>query len=115
MSHAIELKENDILFKQGDLPDAMYIIKSGKINLIKHDNGKDILIDTVSAGGLIGEMGLFDMQVRSATAKAAEPSELIRLPYLQLESQLQSLPEWVRIVMKKMSEKIRSTNERLKG
>jgi len=64
-------------------------------------------------GELIGELALFDKKNRSASAKALSDSSLVVLPYAALEKQLETLPPWVKITMKTLSEKLRETNYKL--
>lgn len=112
MSDSITIEKGEILFREGDYPDALYIVKNGCISIYIMDNGKEKGLTLAGPGHLIGEMGLFDKGLRSAGAKAVETSELVKLPYLQLERQLELLPEWVKIVMKSLSEKLRDTNKK---
>lgn len=112
MSETISLKAGEILFREGDYPDCMYIVRSGSISIFMLESNREKGLSLVGPGSLIGEMGLFDKGLRSAGAKAMEDSELVKLPYIQLEKQLELLPEWVRVVMKALSEKLRIANKK---
>ena len=70
-------------------------------------------IDTASPGQLIGEMSLFDKQNRSASAIALMDTNLIRLPYDKLISELQIMPTWVLAILKNLSEKVREANTKI--
>ena len=67
----------------------------------------------MTQGELLGEMALFDLKPRSATIKSIEDSVVVVLPYVNLLDQMDKLPEWVKIVMRTLSEKLRVTTERL--
>jgi len=108
------LKQNEYLFKQGDEPDNMYIVKSGQIGIYVTADGKnETQVATFGVGELIGELALFDKKDRSASAKALCDSSLVVLPYSALEKQLDTLPSWVKITMKTLSDKLRDTNRKL--
>jgi CRP-like cAMP-binding protein len=62
---------------------------------------------------MIGELALFDKKFRSASARSVGDASVVILPYTQLERQLEILPEWVKITMKTLAEKLRITNEKL--
>lgn len=113
MAVAISVKKDEFLFKQGDVADGMFIVKSGKISLVITDGVTEKEVDTATIGQLIGEMPLFDKKLRSAGAVAIIDSVLIKLPYKKLEEELEQMPEWVQAVLKKLSEKIREANEKI--
>jgi CRP-like cAMP-binding protein len=54
----------EMVFTQGDSGDVMFVVIEGEIEILL--DGKTI--ETVRAGGLIGEMALIDLGPRSATA-----------------------------------------------
>ncbi|MGZ3691953.1 MAG: Crp/Fnr family transcriptional regulator [Pseudobdellovibrio sp.] len=108
------LKIHEYLFKQGDEPDNMYIVKSGQIGIYISSEGKpETQVATFGVGELIGELALFDKKDRSASAKALCDTSLVVLPYTALEKQLETLPSWVKITMKTLSDKLRDTNRKL--
>lgn len=107
------LKTNELLFKQGDTPDNMYIVKTGQISIYYSEGDKEVHLSTVGQGELIGELALFDKKARSASAKATCETSLVVLPYTALEYQIDRLPEWVKITMKSLSDRLRDTNQKL--
>lgn len=113
MPEFVKINKDMYLFEEGDAPDAMYIIKSGQISLFVSDGTNQKVVATANPGQLIGEMALFDKKNRSATAKAVVNSEVVKLPYAQLEKDLEKMPEWVQAILKKMAEKIREANARI--
>jgi CRP/FNR family cyclic AMP-dependent transcriptional regulator len=113
MTNFKNLKTNEFLFKEGEEPDNMYIVRNGQISIFNSRNGVDYQLAVVGVGELIGELALFDKKLRSASAKALCDSSVVILPYAQLENQMESLPDWVKITMKNMAEKLRITNVKL--
>ncbi|MDD3302797.1 MAG: cyclic nucleotide-binding domain-containing protein [Candidatus Gracilibacteria bacterium] len=73
------LQKGEILFSEGDEGNAMYFLKSGKIDIYKEINGNEEKIGQVVAEEVLGEMALFQSQSnkRMGTAIAAENSMLI--------------------------------------
>lgn len=113
MADTVDIKNGEYLFHQGDDADCMYLVKSGKISIVISDGSNEKEVDTASMGQLIGEMSLFDKRARSASARALLDTTLIRLPYTKLEADLQKMPDWVNVVLKRLSEKIREANDRI--
>lgn len=107
------LKTNEILFNEGDFPDNMYIVRNGQISIFNSKNGVENQLAIVGPGELIGELAMFDKKPRSASAKALSDSSVVILPYPQLEKQMETLPDWVKIIMKTMGEKLRIANQKL--
>lgn len=56
----------DVIFKDGDAPDKMYVVISGVVEI----HLRDAVIETVPQGGTFGEMALIDSSPRSATVIA---------------------------------------------
>jgi len=106
------IKKEHLLFEEGDYPEAMYIVRSGQFSIFVKEGDLEKEVALAGPGCLIGEMSLFDKKLRSAGARAKVDSSVVVLPYEQLEKQLLTLPEWVRITMKTLSEKLRTTNKK---
>jgi CRP/FNR family cyclic AMP-dependent transcriptional regulator len=63
--------EGQVLFREGDLPDSVFRLLSGSVDILRELDGDPILLGTVGAGQFIGEMGVVENRPRSATARAA--------------------------------------------
>ncbi len=66
-------KPGQVIFREGELSDAAYLIVSGSVQIVKgHGGASPKTIAVVGAGEYIGEMGVIDDQPRSATAVAED-------------------------------------------
>ena len=65
-----------MLFYEGDHADHMYVISSGKIQLVKQNLEHSVTICYLEQGEFLGEMAIITDSVRSCTAIAAEDSIL---------------------------------------
>lgn len=69
---------NEILFRTGEPGDALFIVKSGEIELfIKDTAGQKIVLSVAGEKEFFGELSMLDNKPRSATAKALVDSELL--------------------------------------
>jgi len=109
-----KLAKDTYLFREGDAPDAMYIVKSGTLAVTKTKGNAEVVLAEVQAGSMVGEMALFDKKPRSANVKATKETEVISLPYDSLNKQLDGLPVWVRAIMKNLNENLREANKKIK-
>ena len=113
MAEIRHISKGSTLFKEGDTPDNMYVVKTGGFDIFKLINGQSIKVSEAGENQLIGEMALFDLQPRSATLIANQDSSVVVLSYVNLLDQMDKLPNWVKIVMKTLSENLRRTTEQL--
>ncbi len=102
------------LFREGDAPDAMYVVKSGKFAVVKSKQTSEIVLAEIGPGAMVGEMAFFDNKPRSASVKALKDSEVIALPYKALHAQFQNFPEWCKAIMRTVNDSLRNANQKIK-
>jgi CRP-like cAMP-binding protein/thioredoxin reductase/Fe-S-cluster-containing hydrogenase component 2 len=69
----------DTLFNEGDPGDGLYLIRRGSVTVSRQIAGREIVLSYVAAGNYVGEMALLSNAPRSATIRAAVPTEVIML------------------------------------
>ncbi|MCX7675328.1 MAG: cyclic nucleotide-binding domain-containing protein [Bdellovibrionaceae bacterium] len=109
-----KLSKDEYLFKEGDEPDAMYVVKSGRLQVIKSKGEGEVILAELGPGAMVGEMAFFDLKPRSASVRAVKDSEVIALPYKALLHQFASFPEWLKAIMKTVNEHLRKANQRIR-
>ncbi len=102
-SDTFPVAKDEVLFREGDAGDGMYAVVSGEIDIIIH--GK--LIETVTAGGIVGEMALIDHKPRSATVQARSDSQLVKIDEKRFQFLVQETPFFALQVMRILVERIR--------
>lgn len=110
-----KLAKNEILFREGDPSEAMYVIKAGRIAITKSKGQGDIVLAEKVAGEMFGEMAFFDSKPRSAGAKALGDAEVIVLPFKALHAQFKTFPEWLKAMVKTVNSHLREANTRIKN
>ncbi|MBM3201488.1 MAG: cyclic nucleotide-binding domain-containing protein [Chlamydiae bacterium] len=78
MTH-LHYEANQTVFQKGDIGDYLYIIVSGKVQVLKEVGDKSEVIATIGAGEYFGEMALLNEKHRNATIKCIEPTNLIAM------------------------------------
>ena len=86
------IHSGEVLFKRGDEADGAYVIQEGRLKLSSND-GNEL---TVGPCTLLGEVALFGETRRPATARALEPSTVLRIPRFLFVRMLDSFPEAAR-------------------
>ncbi len=67
----VSFDSGDVICREGELGDRMYVIASGKVRVLKKGKGKsEIEITTLRTGSIAGVMSLFEKKARSATLQA---------------------------------------------
>jgi CRP-like cAMP-binding protein len=67
--------QDTLIFREGDLPNALYVVISGKVKIfLKDENGKELVLSTKGPGDYFGEM-MLDDKPRSASVMTVERSE----------------------------------------
>ncbi len=74
-----QFKSGQALFEEGDKSDGLYLIRKGSVMVSRRIGGRDVVLSYVSAGHYVGEMALMQDAPRSATVRAAVPTEAIVL------------------------------------
>jgi len=101
------------IFKQGDMPDAAYIVESGNISIFKNLSGKRIPLGSVGPRGIFGELALLDPSPRMASAVASEESVCAVITKDSMEQMLATAPPGLLVLMRSMAQTIRSAGEEL--
>jgi CRP-like cAMP-binding protein len=106
-----ELQRNDLLFAEGDEPDRLYVVVSGRVAIANRSiDGRESMISLMERGDLFGEMPLFDGLGRSAEARALEPSEVLSIPYEPLQEIYEKRPSLLWSVVKLLANRLRNTD-----
>ena len=76
----VRLADQEVLFSEGDMPDALYLVLEGSIEVLKNDtSGQPQSIAYIHANDFIGELAILDGGPRSATARAAGVARLLAI------------------------------------
>ncbi len=108
------------LFRQGEISENLYLIESGKISiLLEIGDGRNIRLQTMSGGTVLGEMGLYTKKPRSATAVAEEPTSLYCLSHESFNKMQTEDPEvalsFHQFVVCLLAERLVFANEEVKA
>lgn len=108
-------KKGQIVFNEGDVGEDMYIIRSGKVEVVKTIKDEEMILATLDPGSFFGEMALFGDKHRSATIRAMVNTELIAINKINLTSQLARAPDWFVAIMRTLVQRLKETNKRIKS
>lgn len=109
----INLDAGDHLFHEGEQSDAIYILKSGELQVYKKIAGESKELAIINQQQMIGEMALIDHSLRSASIKAIAPSQILKLHLGDIEKYVEEQPFWMRMFIHTLTSRIRESNQKL--
>ncbi|GGF46237.1 hypothetical protein GCM10007301_02180 [Azorhizobium oxalatiphilum] len=95
------------IFRQDDLPDNMYVVQSGTIEMII--NGK--VVDLCGPKEAFGFLSVIDGEPRTATARAREASEVSVIDPQRFRFMVSEIPHFAEYIMSAMAHRIRGMKE----
>ncbi len=75
----VKYDEGEFIYKRGDAPSHIYIIKQGEIKMIIDKQGVYVELTSFREGDCFGETSVIGIQSHSTSALAVKPTELIVL------------------------------------
>jgi CRP/FNR family cyclic AMP-dependent transcriptional regulator len=105
------LAAGDVLLKEGDRADNVYIVKRGLLRAFRSADGKEIELGQIKPGEFVGEMAYVNGEPRSATVTAIVDCELIEVPIESFDAILFQRPSWSRALMATLSKRLRQANQ----
>lgn len=108
---ARSFSDGDVIFKEGDTPDVMYVVQSGEVEILHHG----VLVETLDEGNIFGEMSLINDDPRAATAKARGDVRLVPIDLRRFMFLVEETPYFAVQVMKVLASRIRRMLPRLEA
>lgn len=95
------------VFHQGDLGDRIYIMLSGKADVVMADDaGKEKILATLGPGEYFGEMAILGQTTRRATVRCVEALDVLCLRKQEFGALASTLPDFKASFQKKMQERL---------
>ena len=84
------LRRGEVLVRQGEAADALYIVVSGRFEVRLH--GRDDIVAEIGPGSPIGEIAFLAGGTRTATVTASRDSLVLKLGRSEFDSLCQRIP-----------------------
>ena len=108
----IELTRGDVLFREGEPGDRLYIVGSGKIKLGRRAlDGRENLLAILGPGEMLGELTLFDPGNRTATATAVADTTVYELDHADMIDWINLHPAVAIHLLQALASRLRHTND----
>lgn len=105
---ATHFAAGEVIFREGEIGEAMYAIQEGEVEL----RIGDAVLEVLGPGQIVGEMALVDHSPRSATAVARTDCKVVVVPEKRFLFLVQQTPFFALQVMRVMAERLRRASRR---
>jgi CRP-like cAMP-binding protein len=103
-----------VLFREGDRGDSAYLLLEGKVDVVVHaPSGEDVIVASLGANNIVGEMSLLCEMPRTATVIAAEPLDTLRIKKDQFFQLMRDLPQITLEIMRELATRLHHVNQDL--
>jgi flavin-dependent dehydrogenase len=100
----------EVIVRQGEVGDCMYVIQSGKVEVVREHEGKEIRLAELGEGDFFGEMALFEKDVRSATVRPLGDVRVLTVDRKMFLRKIHDDPSLAFMIMQRMSKRLRELN-----
>jgi CRP-like cAMP-binding protein len=105
-----DFEKDEIIFRQGEPGDKMYIVQTGLVEISRDRDGKPLVLANLETGDFFGEMALVDNSPRSATARAASDCHLFELERESFVERVSKSPDIALHVLRTLCGRLVDTN-----
>lgn len=109
-----KLDANTVVFRAGDSGNAAYVIQSGCVEVLIHQDGVEKRVAVLSKDAMFGEIALLDGKPRTATVRTLVPTVLMRIDRSHILELLNGTDPVIQYLLKLLLERFRSSNPGLK-
>ena len=102
------------LFHQGDQGDAMYVILGGVADVLIDSQGGQIAIAELQKNGFVGEIAILCDVPRTATIKAREPLNTLKISKDTFYRMVGEFPQLAIEIMRELAHRVEDTNKKLR-
>ncbi|MET0553860.1 MAG: cyclic nucleotide-binding domain-containing protein [Vicinamibacteria bacterium] len=101
----------EVLFRQGEAGDRLYIVKSGVLEVLaSRDGTESVPIAYLGEGEVLGELALLTGSPRSATVRAPERAEVLTLEQAVFLDLMATLPRFAQDLCAVLARRLEATN-----
>jgi len=104
-----------VLFREGDPGEKMFLIRAGKVNIVKRIAQSEITLAILGPGEFFGEMALLEKLPRSAGATVAEDAQLIEIEEDDFQTLVRKSGEIAIRMLRRLSGRLREAGRQIQS
>lgn len=106
-------QDGEIIVRQGDVGNSMYVIQKGKVEVLSEVNGQAVPLAVLGENDFFGEMAIFDDEVRTATVRACGQVRVLTVDKTTLLRRIQEDPALAFRLLEHVCDRLRKVNSGL--
>src|SRR5215217_6867222 len=105
-----EYQAGEVLFREGEPGDQMFVIQAGAVRISKTMSGEPKVLAVLGPGEFLGEMAILNGKPRTATATVIEATRCLVIEAKTLESMVARNAEIALRLIKKLAKRLDSAD-----
>jgi CRP/FNR family transcriptional regulator len=111
-----QYQKDDYIFLEGEAPEALFIIRTGKVKVVRHStDGKDVVLRVCGPGNLLGTVAVFDGGGYPGTAQVIEPCATLVITRNDCLTLVNRYPVFALAVIADLGTRLRSSAEQIRS
>jgi len=106
-------QDGEVIVRQGEVGNCMYVIQSGKAEVVEEIDGQTATLAVLGEGDFFGEMAIFEDEVRSATVRAYGAVRILTVDKKILLRQIQKDPALAFHILEYLCRRVRKLDSEL--
>lgn len=103
--------DGEEIVREGEVGRCMYVIQSGRVEVVRGDDGAVQQLAVLGEGDFFGEMALFGEDERSATVRALGEARVLKVDKRTLLRRIQEDPLLALNLLEALSSRVRRLND----
>lgn len=103
--------DGEVILRQGEAGECMYVVQEGEVEVYTEQDGEEVSLAIRKAGELIGEMAIFEREVRSASVRARGEARVLTLDKKNFLRRINEDPSLAFRIVQAMSGRIRELSK----
>ena len=103
--------DGEIVVRQGEMGACMYVVQDGQVEILREEEGAEVLLRSAGRNEVLGEMAIFDHQPRSATIRAKGEARVLTLDKRNFLRRINEDPSLAFRMIETMSRRVRELSD----
>jgi CRP/FNR family transcriptional regulator len=108
-----DLRRGDVLWNAGEPADALTLIVRGRVKIVRHGGGADLILEIFGEGEPVGAVAVYNRMPYPASAIALEPTTVLQVPSRDYFALLERHPGLSRSLISEMTRLYMSLTRKL--
>lgn len=106
-------EDGDVIIRQGDVGECMFVVQEGEVEVYVDRDGREVPLAVRGPGEMIGEMAVFEREVRSASVRARGRARLLTVDKKNFMKRISEDPALAFRILETLSRRLRELGAEL--